>query len=145
MTLLNELQNLEELYNELKSHVYSDTYDEPYMADGEFISVNPFIPEKLFSDIEGLLLAINDDLDSSLIEEIINYFNADSSIGEYVNFDEDDFQMEHIQNDPEAYDEGLSAAQETAASLANEQKSDLWNQASKDVKYLFEDLFVKLF
>jgi hypothetical protein len=145
MSVLDQLQDLKNLYSELRLHIYSDTLDEPYLPDGEFISRNPAIPERLFSEIADLLLAINEDLNSSLLDEISSYFSSESTIGEYVYFDEEDFQLEHIQNDIEAYDEGLSAAQETAASLSHERKTELWDGAYEDVKYLFEELFAKLF
>lgn len=144
MSIENELQELNELLVALRDCVYSEV-DEPFVPRGEYIVSEPSISSDLTNKIEEKLRDLSEKLGSSYFEELAEYFSYDSNIRNYVNFDEVEFQMEHIQNDPEAYDEGLAAAQQVAAELSYERKSALWDEALEDVKYILEEVYPNIF
>jgi hypothetical protein len=144
MTLINELTELKTIVENLRERVYT-VADDPYLPNEEYIANVPYIPTELFNALEQKLQSINDDYSVGVINEALEYVNIDAPLGQYVNFDENDAQMEYIQENPDAYDEGLSAAQEQAASRAHEENSELWDDAVEDVRYLFESVFPRLF
>jgi hypothetical protein len=144
MSIMKMMSQLKKKLESLREGIYV-TADDPYMPKGEFISSDPHINRKMIEDIHEQLIELSDELSSTYFEDLAEYFSEESLLGEYVKFDSNGFQMDFIQDDPNAFDEGLAAVQETAASRAHEIESELWEKAIEDVKYIFESVYPYLF
>lgn len=145
MTIMSKLNHLKDLFDVLRDGVYSYVDHPSFKSGEEYISSDPQISYKMVEDIHDSLMEIGEELNSTYFEKLADYFGEESLLGEYTRFDSQDYQMEYVQDDPNAFDEGLATAQEAAASKAHEISSELWDKAIEDVKYIFDDVYPYLF
>ncbi|PIC79849.1 hypothetical protein CSV75_07670 [Sporosarcina sp. P18a] len=145
MAIYEEMAELQSLYFLLRENTY-DVLDSCGSTNNDLIIMQmPGINDELLEDMINNLESINDELKSSLLNNIIEYLDPDSKIMEYVNFDEESFQMNHINDISDGDEENLSIYQNEAAQLTGERKLQLWHDAYDDFQYLMETLFPRLF
>ncbi|WP_226677052.1 hypothetical protein [Rossellomorea aquimaris] len=145
MSIESKFNHLKDLLDELRAGAYSYEFNPLSKNEDEIISSNPRITRKMVEDIFDSVNELAEELDSKYFEDLAEYFGEDSLLGEYTRFDSQDYQMECINDDPNAFDEGLAVAQETAADKAHEIESELWDKAIDDVRYIFEKVYPYLF
>lgn len=144
MSLITELQGLQDLYTELRESIYSFA-DEAYAPNIEYMVSTPVINTSTYENFREGLININETLNSSLLSDILEILDEESNFSAYIKFDSQNFQMEFIQEQIDAYDENLAGYQEQAASLSSEKEQENWDEAQQDVQTLFEDLLPRIF
>ena len=65
---------------------------------------------------------------------------TDSELYEFVVFDEEDYSLDLIQNDAEAYDENLDTCVERAMSTAHERYEEMRSNIENDVVFLRDQI-----
>lgn len=142
MSVFEQLANIKDLYEKFRECFYAIP-DHPAPQNEYFVG-EPFIPQSLFIELRDALIHVNDDLNSPMISEILEYMEEESNLDNYVMFDQERHQMDYIQEQPDAFDEGLSAVQQDAADNTAEENSRLWDEADHDTRHLIEELFPAL-
>lgn len=142
MSIFTQLSSANDLYRTFRECFY-DIQDYPAPQEEYFVG-EPFIPQSLFVELRDELININEDLNSPMISEILEHMEEESNLYSYVMFDQDSYQMDYIQEQPDAFDEQLSIVQQDAADNATAEKSRLWDEAEQETRYLIEELFPAL-
>lgn len=143
MSVFERLVEINDLFEKFRECFYAIP-DHPAPQEEYFVR-EPFIPQTLFVDLREALINVNEDLNSPMISKISEYLEEDSSLDQYVMFDEMSHQFDYIQEQPDAYEERLGEVQQEAADRAAEERTRLWVETEKDTRELIEDLFPTLF
>ncbi|RDW21371.1 hypothetical protein CWR48_02910 [Oceanobacillus arenosus] len=140
MALYSALSKLQDVYEKLEEGFYSIA-DFPLPED-KFLNHDPYISSKLFDEFLDIIHELSDLLEGSrLIEEVLNLIEEDSPINNLVMFNEQNYAIDLTNKNPASYnEEDLSSVQEQSSQKAHEEKSNLFNEASEDIKRLMEEL-----
>ncbi|PFP08565.1 hypothetical protein COJ90_21775 [Priestia megaterium] len=143
MKINDLLTKLNGVYNKLDEGFY--TFADYPAQDEKVLQNQPSVSENTLEELREIIGDLDELMQGSgLTSEILELTDEDTPISDLIKFDTQEVAMDLINENPDAYDENMSSAQEAAMQSAHEQESELYDAAIEDIKRLMEALLPQL-